>query len=1204
MQVERREEGGSKKPAWRLALAAGALLLAIPGTLQAQSGRGSLTGTVHDASGAVVPHAHITLTGTATQTSYATDTDSEGLYTFPEVQVGWYNLSATAAGFKKFVQDGITISVGSRPALNIALEVGEATESIRVHSDISQLQTESSDVGTTVSPAFMLQLPLNFSGLVRSSIAFTRLTPGFEGDSSGNPGTQTGFKLNGAPTGSPDVFLDGASVLFASPNLQTNYGMSIDAVTEFRVETNTFSAEYGRVGGGFVNLASKSGTNQIHGGVYDLLKNNVFDANGWIRNHNATTRGQRPFDTQNDFGAFVGGPVRLPWIYDGRNKTFWYFAYEGFRFKQGGVGLDSDALPAMWTGDFSSILHTQTINGITYNGRQLYDYTTCSGANLGQPCQPFIGNQIPVSRLDPISKAAIAYLPTVKNTSQPYQNQPTVSLNPTNNDLYSFKIDQNIGQNQKISGSYWVAKMPILNENLTYGALYTNDFGGTNSHYVRLAYDDTIRPNLLNHLNFGFTRRFRVETSPNALGPWAAKLGWHGGLIDTVIPWFAIQYGQAGDEPHPPTNDSQFADNTYQFDEDLFWTHGRHNFKFGAEHRRQEFNVRYYSNTNGVLNYNNVLTSAGNDAAGNPIDPNSGFGVASFFLGVISSGNIPAGQGDGMRVNYYAFYAQDDWKVTPKLTLNLGMRYEIPEPVYETLSRTSQVNLTLPNPEAGGLPGALEFQGSGAGRDGRQSPQSTYWKAFGPRVGLAYQIDPGTVARIGYGIYYEALKVSNFANTDSAGFFAENYQWPTQTNLETPAAVPSQITTYPGPKPPFIDPSGENGQSPVFIESRVGRPATIQNWTVDIEQQLPGQWVLDAAYVGAHGDHLQALMHDPNVPSLSAMQRGTCLGVLVTEQATNPACAGQTPVPIPYPNFVRDFGNKATVAQALRPFPQYGDANLDTALDGSPYGDYTYEALQVQINKRLGAGFAMLANYTWSKTLTNSDSDYAPEGGWNGANNGMINPYNPKAEKSYSNFDQPQIVKVAYTYELPFGKGKPLLSNSVVGNAIAGGWTLSNINQYASGTPLWVKEPGWTSGIFAGEATAGNVGDGGPGNARPNVVAGVSPSGYHGEGWRFGQSRKFSSTAFTYAPSYSFGNAPRLLGNVRNFASLDEDVAASKKIPLGTEKVSLLFRFDAFDVFNRHAWTNFDNTLGDANFGESTNTTGNRTLQGNFRITF
>lgn len=1197
-----RDQSREKKVLLRYVLPLLGLFLTIPSILSAQSGRGALAGTVQDATGAVVAGAAVTLSGTATHTTYQTVTNSDGRYIFPELQVGSYSLTVVAKGFKQAVQEGLTISVGSTATADFALQVGQAMESIVIHGDTLQIQTESSDIGTTVPSALLQALPLNFSGLIRSPLQFVTLTPGFGGNASGNPGQQVGFKLNGAPVAATDILLDGASIELASPNLQMNYGMSTDSVDQFKVQTNTFPAEYGRVGGGFVNLVSKSGTDEIHGAVYDLLKNNVFDSNGWENNHFGN---KKAYDTQNDFGAFAGGPVRIPWLYDGRGKSFWFFSYEGFRYKSGGQSTTDLPTPAMWGGDFSSILnggHPWVINGITYQSRQLYDYTTCSGGNLGKPCQPFPNNQIPLSRLDPISKNVIPLLPTAQTTTQPYQNEKIITLNPVNNDLYSFRIDQNIRSNQKLSGSYFVAKMPILDENLTWGPLYTNDFGGTNSHYARLAYDYTISPTLLNHLNFGYTRRFRVETSPGAIGQWASKLGWHGGLVDNVIPGFAIQNGTAANVAEPPQNNSVFADNNYQFNEDLSWSHGKHNWKFGVEHRRQEFNVRYYNGDNGTFSYNNVLTSAGNGANGLPIDPNSGSGVASFFLGAASSGNIGAGQADGMRAIYYGFYVQDDWKVNQKLTMNLGFRYEIPEPVYEAHSRTSQVNVDLQNPDAGNLLGAMEFQGSGPGRDGRRSPQTLFTKSFGPRAGLAYKIDSQSVVRIGYGIYFEALKVSNFANTDSAGFFAVNYTFPTQQNLQTPAVIPSQVSSYPGPVPPFINPTLSNGQSPVFIMSKVARPGAIQNWTVDIQRQLPGQWLVDASYVGAHGDHLQALMRDPNVAPLGAISRGPCLAVLVTEQASNSACAGQTPVPIPYANFNTDFGTRATVAQALRPFPQYGDANLDTALDGSPFGDYTYNAFQLQLNKRFGAGLAALVNYTWSKNLTNSDSDYPPEGGWNGANNGMINPYNPKAEKSYSNFDQPQILKVAYTYELPFGKGRKYLNKNRVFDTVAGGWTVSGVDQYSSGTPLWVKESGWISGIFAGEATASNLGDGL--NARPNTVPNVNPSGYHGGGWAFGESRKFNSAAFTAAPSYTFGDAPRLLGNVRNFANLDEDLAVSKKFPMGTRRVNFFFRFDAFNIFNRHQWGGFDNTLTDPNFGESTSASGNRTMQGNFRITY
>jgi hypothetical protein len=267
-------------------------------------------------------------------------------------------------------------------------------------------------------------------------------------------------------------------------------------------------------------------------------------------------------------------------------------------------------------------------------------------------------------------------------------------------------------------------------------------------------------------------------------------------------------------------------------------------------------------------------------------------------------------------------YAQDDWKVNPKLTVNAGLRYEIPAPVEESHCRSSQVNFTLANPGADGLPGAMEYQGSGPGRDGRCSPMNKYWGSWGPRLGASYQLYPNTVFRAAYGIYYTPLKVSNFANTDSAGFFAVGYSWAANPNTQTPSVIPSQVADYPGALPPNITPTALNGLNggggaatggPVMLpallpgQNKEARPGAVQNWTFDVQQQLPGQWILDIAYLGNHGAHLQALLKDPNVDPLSALSYGSCLSVLVTQQASNPACAGKATVPIPYSNFLNDL---------------------------------------------------------------------------------------------------------------------------------------------------------------------------------------------------------------------------------------------------------------------------------------------------------
>ena len=294
--------------------------------------------------------------------------------------------------------------------------------------------------------------------------------------------------------------------------------------------------------------------------------------------------------------------------------------------------------------------------------------------------------------------------------------------------------------------------MPVA-DIYSYGKLFTNDFGSTTTHYARLVEDWTINQHLVNHLNFGYTRRFRIEEGPDGVGQWESKLDFHGDFEDILIPNMGTQYG-VGNIPVPPGDEGRFTDNSYEFDEALTWITGNHALQFGVGHRRQGFSAYYYSNAAADFSFTNALTSAGNNAAGQPIDPNSGLGAVSLFLGAASTGTIGGPSLASMRARYWDFYGQDDWKLSPKLTMNAGLRYEIPDPVEEVQCRTSQVNFTLPNPGADNLPGAMEFQGSGTGRDGRCSPMNHYWGSWGPRLGLVYQVDNKTVVRAAYGIYY------------------------------------------------------------------------------------------------------------------------------------------------------------------------------------------------------------------------------------------------------------------------------------------------------------------------------------------------------------------------------------------------------------------------------------------------------------------
>ena len=1146
-----------------------------PTLLVAQSS-GKLTGIATDSTGAAVPQATVVLTEQSTNTVYKSVTSDQGIYTFTDVSPGIYNVLVTAPNFKQYSQDGVTIAVGQTITVNAKLDIGATSDVVTVNSDASQLETETSDVGTSISPKLLEDLPLSFGGTVRDPLQFVTLTPGYAGTVTNSPTSPPsgGFKINGGQQDGVQIILDGSNLNLISANMQQNYGVSVEAISEFKVESNTFNAEYGKASGGLVNLVTKSGTNQLHGSVYDLLKNRDLDANNWVSNFNGTTR---PLDTQNDFGAIVSGPVRIPFLYNGRDKTFFLFNYEGFRFDTGGVGLYSAPTAAMNTGDFSSLLNPVTVNGQNFPAHIIYDYRTCTGVNQGKTCTPFPGNIIDPSLEDPIFKAAAAVLP-VSTGINPYFNTVVTSHNPVSANLWEVKIDQNIGSKAKIAGSYDYDSRP----NEVFSSLGPLETSATNqqTHYVRLSFDYVISPNLLNHLNYGFTRRFRQEDSGigGRGGNWPDKLGLKG-VGDEVFPSFNYNYPNGTNLPSDGAN--EFADNASQIDEQLAWQRGRHSFRFGGEYRPGQFNIRILTGTSGQFNFTTGPTST-------PTDTNSGFGYASFFLGATSNAFIALPEKLGWRSKYIAGFVTDDWKFSRKLTLNLGLRYEITLPTVEAHNQLSYFDANIPNPGAGNLLGAYAFAGDGTGRTGQRTPQTTFSKSIGPRLGLAYSVNPNTVVRAAYGIYFANLSVGGFAENDSQGF-AGNYTYPSSPSPQTPNAVLSQITKYPGNQPPFIDPTAQNGTTPTAILSKVARPGTIQNWTVDIQQQLPGKFLLDMGYVGAHGDHLQAFEHDPNQGLPANQARGECLEVNIAEQTTNPVCAGQPVVAAPFAGF------NGTVSQALRPYPQYSNFNVDSATMADPFGDYTFHALQIQVTKRLSYGLTLLANYSWSKNITNADSEYPEQAEWEGnGTSGALNTYNLKVEKSVSAFDTPQRAVFSYTYELPVGRGKPLLNQNRVANVLAGGWQFAAVQTYQSGTPLAVTSPNWDSGIFAGNLCGGC--------SRPNVVPGVDQNALHGA-FVYGQSRRLNPAAFTIAPNFTFGDAPRALG-IRTLTTLNEDANVSKKIPLGTERLQAVFRMEFFDVLNRHQFTGFNTSVGDPSFGLASGATGPRNMQANLRITF
>ncbi|HVX67896.1 MAG TPA: carboxypeptidase regulatory-like domain-containing protein, partial [Bryobacteraceae bacterium] len=1057
-----------------------------------------------DQGGALVPKASVILTNEATGGKWVSETTSSGSFTIPELPAGVYDISVTYKGFKEYVQKGLTVKVGDTASLDVILQIGNTTETVEVHADVQQLKSETSDLGTTVQSQFAADLPLQVGGQVRSPMQFIALDPGFTGYTPNDPSNQNSFKLNGGQEGGSLVLVDGANVNLVSPNVQVNYAVGPDAIQEMKVMTSNFSAEYGRASGGVVNLVTKSGSNQLHGTAYEFLRNKALNSAGWWTNERGLTKGK---DTQNDFGFQVAGPVWIPKLYDGRNKTFFMFNYEGYRYSSGGQNLLSAPLDAWNKGDFSSLLtsYTSPKTGHTLGARQLYDYTTCNAA--GQNCQPFANNQIPAARMDKVFSNALPYLTHAQDQSAELDNLTETTSAYSNANTYTGKLDQYIGSRQKISAMWSLDDRP-RGQDSSLGDIWTQSWGAQTGTYARLSHDYTISPTLLNHFNFGFSRRNRIEAQGLAGAGLPSKIGLTG-VMDANFPAFEMHDSSWGGTVGPGNGNSQFVDNTYQVNDNVSWQHGRHSLKFGVELQRQQFNTRRFAYASGDFMFNELLTGNG--------DPNTGFAYASFYLGTFYSKNgaqvsqIPQGRAIGLRPRYWAGFVQDDFKVSQRLTLNLGLRYDLSLPTTEAHNRMSWMDPTVPNPGAGGLAGAYVFAGDGEGRTGMSSPQTAWKKAFGPRVGLAYSVDPKTVIRAGYGVYYSAIKVGGFADADAYGFTG-SYTFPDPGNNLVPAGKLDQITSWPGKLPPFIDPTLQNGQGPSVILSKVARPGTIQNWTFDIQRQLAKDLMLDVAYVGNHADHLQSWMQDPNQLDPKYQSRGACLGVDIAQQATSPACAGQAIVPLPYAGFT------GTVGQALRPFPQYSNATLDNSADGNPFGFSTHHALQTKLEKRFSAGLTLLGTFTWAKTLTNADSEYPGQAGWNNGNIAGFaqNQYNNTVEKSLSVQDVPRRLMLAYSYELPVGKGKRYLNKGGVVNAIVGGWNISGVQTYASGLPLSVLPNGsFNPGTFTS-------------STRANVVAGVDPKGAELNGsFDFYSGRVFNPGAFSQPENYTYGTAAR-----------------------------------------------------------------------------
>jgi hypothetical protein len=1208
-------------------IAVALFVLISAGTATSQSDRGAIVGTVLDSSGAIVQGAAIVATGVDTGAVYKTVSTDTGAYRLSDMQLGAYNLTVTATGFKTSEQKGVVVQVNTTTSLDITLQAGDVKETLTVLADAPTLQTESSDMATIVDRKQIMELPLALGGqgVLRSPEAFVFLTPGTTGPGS-NDSSNGVFeaKLGGGQNFGNEVILDGASTARAdSGSAFDQTAPSVESLQEFKVTTSTVPAEFGRTSGGVESFATRSGTNTYHGTAYEIFRNEDLNANSWFNNLQGFPRN---LDRKNDFGGTMGGPVWVPKVYNGRDKTFFFFSWEQYRQTQGSTSRSVVPTDAERQGDFSSFLTTTPLginpcDGSTIFQGQIFDPSTTKTVN-GQLCRTaYPGNK--VTNISTVAGNILKLIPEPTNPGETL-NFILTSNNPILATTMSFRIDQNWGTKHKFFFSYSSRDNQNINgQPALPNPLDTTFFSSFFTHYARFGWDYTFGPTMLNHLNVGLNRvnSNSVATSVNGTD-WDKAIGLTGASGPTFPP-IGFSNDPEGFSSYGSPNADDDVINSLVVSDNISWTRGRHSFRFGVDWRAFQFSVVDQSHQSPSLEFDIAQTAA---EPGQGLTTGNAF--ASFLAGVPSSASLAVRSRQPRFVsNYYAAYVVDDFKIRRNLTLNLGLRYDIETPRHEAAGAQSVFDPNAPNPGAtgpGGTPllGALIFGGTGPGRSGTNaSGAATYHKDFAPRLGFAYSPEAlfgklrQTVVRGGYGIYYAPLTYGDFGQALTDGFTAS----PSFSGSFGPALLlDSGIPGF--PPPPNLDPAQDNGGSGggfggvTYLAPSYGRPGMVQNWDLEIQHQFTSDLILSVGYVGNHGTHLRSSLAQINNLNPQFFALGNTLKTLVTDPSS--------PIAAPFNQFVGLYtanGNTGdTVAQALRPFPQYQSINTDCCLEN--LGQSTYNALLAKLERRFHNGLNLLASYTYSKTLTDADSALPAFVAFSGGGS-VQNSYNLKNEKSLSYQDIPHTFVVSYIYELPVGKGKKFLNKTGAVDKVLGGWQVGGVQRYQSGQPLAF---GCASGIpaydgcirydrVAGQpllsptASSFNVGqvflNGGVGcheNADGTFSAPVGATTY----WNCAAFIDPNAANLVTARGYTFGDMPRIIGSVRSQGYVNEDFSIIKRMTL-FESHSLVLKAELFNAFNRHVFTRPDTGVQDGTFGTSFGTVnGPRNVQFTLRYDF
>ncbi len=1164
--------------------------------------RAVISGVVSDEQGAAVPGATVTIHNEATGVDITTITNSAGAYTSPPLVLGRYSVTVDVQGFKKAVTNGILLQGGEQIRQDVTMHLGGLEETVQVTSR-GGIDVTTPDVAHTVNEKYYRDLPIVTAADVRLAEAVLQIQPGFlPMRPNGDPmfrGSQFNSRINGGQTMATENFFDGAAFGYAVGHQQSHESTPpVEAVQEVKVISTSYSAQYGHTSGGFIEYTGKSGTNAFRGSVYEYIADDKFNSNGFFAKKAGI--GKSPL-SNNNFGATLGGPVKLLG-YDGRNKTFFFVNYDYTRLRSGvlpGFG-NTTPIDAFKNGDFSSLLTgnqvaTDVLGRPVFAG-QIFNPATTRLVNGIPVRDPYPGNVIPAN--DPMrSLVASRIVPLMVHPDRPGTSF-NVAGNPAGDQTWElnarnimFRVDHNFSRNFRASHSfYWNHRPSVRNCGEVAGCTVPNnpetepqkntDYYG-NGFFQRIStahahqqFDWVIRNNLLNHSTVAYDRWFMGGNHLAAGAGWPQRL-WQGtaaptgGILDTTAGPPQINFG--GNIPYNSIGVGGWpafgflVNNRWQFSDDITWVKGRHSLKSGFEFRYHDFPFRGWAAGAVAGNFNfNRLGTAGFDANGNNLGP-TGDPFASFLLGQVQDANQTIPVFPTFRETYTGAWLNDEFKMSDKLTLTLGLRFDYQSARTETQDQYSTFDPNTPNPGAGNHLGALIFAGEAPGRAGRRTFEDPARDAWGPRVGFAYRVNDKSAIRGGYGIYYAHVAFDQFVGQPTEGF-QTNALAPNTTNGISPAFLLDQ--GFPASRiqqPPFIDPTFGLGTGPIAVAPNGLTLPRFQNWSATYERQLTTNMMLDVSYIGNHGSrlnhHWQTMGIDANMNSPDVL----ALGTPVLQSNINSDLARAAGIQSPYPGF------NGNVAQALRKYPQY----QGIIWRGVPTGRSQYHAAEFVLERRFSRGLQARFGYTYSH-LNNNGAESAQ--GDNGINGGVQNPANP-LEWGLSADDTPHVFLTGFTWEVPgptAGMAQKLLA----------GWHVSGILRYESGRPLHITMNNDLGGLlFNGEKR--------PDRASGDAVAATGNFDPTVDSY-------FNRDAWTDPGPLRFGSAPKFDGTVRGFPNYSEDMNVFKEFRL-RDPMKMRFEADFGNLFNRTLFCDPNQNWSSGAFG-SVNTQCNQARSVQFAV--